>query len=81
MSRPLEIRIHGRGGQGNVVAAYLFAAAAIRAGFQAQACTGKRHLKKDVLSIVAAHHLTLCGDRKRRLPARPLHQGQARRSR
>jgi pyruvate ferredoxin oxidoreductase gamma subunit len=37
MSRPIEIRIHGRGGQGNVVAAYLLAAAAIRAGFQAQA--------------------------------------------
>lgn len=31
------MRIHGRGGQGNVVAAYLLAAAAIRAGFFAQA--------------------------------------------
>lgn len=33
----LEIRIHGRGGQGNVVAAYLLAAAAIDAGRFAQA--------------------------------------------
>jgi pyruvate ferredoxin oxidoreductase gamma subunit len=33
----VEIRIHGRGGQGNVVAAYLLAAGAIRAGFEAQA--------------------------------------------
>lgn len=32
----IEIRIHGRGGQGNVVAAYLLAAAAIKAGFHAQ---------------------------------------------
>lgn len=36
MSGPIEFRIHGRGGQGNVVAAYLLAAAAIRAGFHAQ---------------------------------------------
>jgi pyruvate ferredoxin oxidoreductase gamma subunit len=33
----LEIRIHGRGGQGNVVAAYLLAAAAIDGGRHAQA--------------------------------------------
>ncbi len=33
----LEIRIHGRGGQGNVVAAYLLAAAAIDGGRFAQA--------------------------------------------
>lgn len=33
----LEFRIHGRGGQGNVVAAYLLASAAIGAGFYAQA--------------------------------------------
>lgn len=33
----LEIRIHGRGGQGNVVAAYLLATAAIGFGRQAQA--------------------------------------------
>ncbi len=33
----LEIRIHGRGGQGNVVAAYLLAAAAIDGGRYAQA--------------------------------------------
>jgi pyruvate ferredoxin oxidoreductase gamma subunit len=37
MSGQIEIRIHGRGGQGNVVAAYLLAAGAIRAGFNAQA--------------------------------------------
>jgi pyruvate ferredoxin oxidoreductase gamma subunit len=37
MSGQVEIRIHGRGGQGNVVAAYLLAAGAIRAGFHAQA--------------------------------------------
>src|SRR5260221_13169617 len=37
MSTTVEIRIHGRGGQGNVVAAYLLAAGAIRAGFNAQA--------------------------------------------
>lgn len=33
----IEIRIHGRGGQGNVVAAYLLAAAAFDAGMQCQA--------------------------------------------
>ena len=33
----IEIRIHGRGGQGNVVAAYLLAAAAFDAGLQCQA--------------------------------------------
>jgi pyruvate ferredoxin oxidoreductase gamma subunit len=33
----LEIRIHGRGGQGNVVAAYLLATTAIRHGYHAQA--------------------------------------------
>ncbi len=33
----LEIRIHGRGGQGNVVAAYLLATAAIEEGRYAQA--------------------------------------------
>jgi pyruvate ferredoxin oxidoreductase gamma subunit len=33
----MEIRIHGRGGQGNVVAAYLLAEAAIAAQFFAQA--------------------------------------------
>ncbi|MEW5892996.1 MAG: 2-oxoacid:acceptor oxidoreductase family protein [Pseudomonadota bacterium] len=33
----LEIRIHGRGGQGNVMAAYLLASAAIDQGRQAQA--------------------------------------------
>ena len=33
----IEIRIHGRGGQGNVVAAYLLAAAAVREGLYAQA--------------------------------------------
>lgn len=32
-----EIRIHGRGGQGNVVAAYLLAAAMVRVGKHAQA--------------------------------------------
>src|SRR5262249_3245175 len=37
MSGQMEIRIHGRGGQGNVVAAYLLAAGGIRAGFNAQA--------------------------------------------
>lgn len=37
MSGQMEIRVHGRGGQGNVVAAYLIAAGAIRAGFNAQA--------------------------------------------
>lgn len=35
--RVVEVRIHGRGGQGNVVAAYLLAAAAIRDGHFAQA--------------------------------------------
>ncbi len=33
----LEIRIHGRGGQGNVVAAYLLAAAAFEGGLYGQA--------------------------------------------
>ncbi len=33
----LEIRIHGRGGQGNVLAAYLLAAAAVDAGLYGQA--------------------------------------------
>jgi pyruvate ferredoxin oxidoreductase gamma subunit len=33
----IEIRIHGRGGQGNVVAAYLLAAAAFEVGRHAQA--------------------------------------------
>ncbi len=33
----IEVRIHGRGGQGNVVAAYLLAAAAIEGGRHAQA--------------------------------------------
>ncbi|HKJ82387.1 MAG TPA: 2-oxoacid:acceptor oxidoreductase family protein [Mariprofundaceae bacterium] len=33
----IEIRIHGRGGQGNVVAAYLMAAAAFDSGFSSQA--------------------------------------------
>jgi len=33
----IEIRIHGRGGQGNVVAAYILAAAAIEQGYFAQA--------------------------------------------
>jgi len=33
----LEIRIHGRGGQGNVVAAYLLADAAFASGFECQA--------------------------------------------
>jgi pyruvate ferredoxin oxidoreductase gamma subunit len=33
----IEVRIHGRGGQGNVVAAYLLATAAINEGWHAQA--------------------------------------------
>lgn len=33
----IEVRIHGRGGHGNVVAAYLLAAAAIEGGWYAQA--------------------------------------------
>lgn len=33
----IEVRIHGRGGQGNVVAAYLLAGAAIEQGWYAQA--------------------------------------------
>lgn len=33
----IELRIHGRGGQGNVVAAYLLATAAITEGWHAQA--------------------------------------------
>lgn len=33
----IEVRIHGRGGQGNVVAAYLLATAAISEGLHAQA--------------------------------------------
>lgn len=37
MSDMLEVRIHGRGGQGNVVAAYLLASAAITEGWNAQA--------------------------------------------
>lgn len=37
MAEMLEIRIHGRGGQGNVVAAYLLASAAIEQGHYAQA--------------------------------------------
>ena len=34
---PIEVRIHGRGSQGTVVAAYLLAASAVRAGFSSQA--------------------------------------------
>lgn len=37
MKNLLEIRIHGRGGQGNVVAAYLLASAAIEEGYYGQA--------------------------------------------
>ncbi len=37
MKNLLEIRIHGRGGQGNVVAAYLLASAAIDQGYYGQA--------------------------------------------
>ena len=37
LSKLTEIRIHGRGGQGSVVAAYLLAATAIHAGYEAQA--------------------------------------------
>ena len=33
----IEVRIHGRGGQGNVVAAYLLATAAFTEGWHAQA--------------------------------------------
>lgn len=33
----IEVRIHGRGGQGNVVAAYLLATSAINEGWHAQA--------------------------------------------
>ena len=37
MKNLLEIRIHGRGGQGNVVAAYLLASVAIEEGYHGQA--------------------------------------------
>lgn len=37
MKKLLEIRIHGRGGQGNVVAAYLLASVAIEEGLYGQA--------------------------------------------
>ncbi len=37
MKSLLEIRIHGRGGQGNVVAAYLLASVAIEEGYYGQA--------------------------------------------
>jgi pyruvate ferredoxin oxidoreductase gamma subunit len=37
MKNLLEIRIHGRGGQGNVVAAYLLASVAIEEGYYGQA--------------------------------------------
>ena len=54
----IEVRIHGRGGQGNVVAAYLLATAAIDEGWFAQAfpAFGAERRGAPVVAFVRIHH-------------------------
>ncbi|HHJ34336.1 MAG TPA: pyruvate oxidoreductase subunit gamma [Gammaproteobacteria bacterium] len=54
----IEVRIHGRGGQGNVVAAYLLATAAIDEGWYAQAfpAFGAERRGAPVIAFVRIDH-------------------------
>ncbi len=54
----IEVRIHGRGGQGNVVAAYLLASAAFQEGWHAQAfpAFGAERRGAPVVAFVRLHH-------------------------
>ncbi len=54
----IEVRIHGRGGQGNVVAAYLLATAAIHEGWHAQAfpAFGAERRGAPVIAFVRLNH-------------------------
>ena len=54
----IEVRIHGRGGQGNVVAAYLLASAAIEEGWHAQAfpAFGAERRGAPVVAFVRLNH-------------------------
>ncbi len=54
----IEVRIHGRGGQGNVVAAYLLATAAINEGWHAQAfpAFGAERRGAPVVAFVRLNH-------------------------
>lgn len=54
----IEVRIHGRGGQGNVVAAYLLASAAINEGWYAQAfpAFGAERRGAPVIAFVRISH-------------------------
>ncbi len=54
----IEVRIHGRGGQGNVVAAYLLASSAINEGWYAQAfpAFGAERRGAPVIAFVRLSH-------------------------
>ena len=54
----IEVRIHGRGGQGNVVAAYLLASSAINEGWHAQAfpAFGAERRGAPVIAFVRINH-------------------------
>ena len=54
----IEVRIHGRGGQGNVVAAYLLATSAINEGWYAQAfpAFGAERRGAPVVAFVRINH-------------------------
>ena len=54
----IEVRIHGRGGQGNVVAAYLLATTAINEGLHAQAfpAFGAERRGAPVIAFVRINH-------------------------
>ncbi len=54
----IEVRIHGRGGQGNVVAAYLLATSAINEGWHAQAfpAFGAERRGAPVIAFVRISH-------------------------
>jgi len=54
----IEVRIHGRGGQGNVVAAYLLATSAINEGWHAQAfpAFGAERRGAPVIAFVRINH-------------------------
>ncbi|MDT8282121.1 MAG: 2-oxoacid:acceptor oxidoreductase family protein [Gammaproteobacteria bacterium] len=54
----IEVRIHGRGGQGNVVAAYLLATTAINEGWHAQAfpAFGAERRGAPVIAFVRINH-------------------------
>jgi pyruvate ferredoxin oxidoreductase gamma subunit len=54
----IEVRIHGRGGQGNVVAAYLLATTAINEGWHAQAfpAFGAERRGAPVVAFVRINH-------------------------